>query len=710
MRKRLVLAVLAAMLLPVQALLAQPAQPAHETNPFFVEWTTPFGVPPFDQIKPEHFMPAFEAGIAERRKEVDAIASNEAPPTFANTIEALETSGKLLDKVGSVFHNLTSADTNPKIQAIARKVAPMSATLRDDIMLNETLFKRVKAVYGRRDTLKLTPEQHRLVEETYKRFVRGGANLSPEKKERLRAINKELSVLGLTFSENLLAETNAYRLVIDKKEDLSGLPPGVVSAAAERAAKDGLEGKWEFTLQAPSIWPFLQYADNRELRRQILTAYAERCNHGDDHDNKTIVSKVAALRAERAKLMGYPSHAAFVLEERMAKTPEGVYGLLDQLWTPALKVAHGEAAALQEMIAKDGHDFELEPWDWRYYAEKVKKARYDLDESEVRPYFSLDNVRRGIFYVANRLYGLTFVERKDVPVYNPEVTVFEVKDADGSFLGVYYEDRFPRAGKRGGAWSSRYRGQHFEDGKDVRPVVVNVCNFTRPTGNAPALLSPEEVETMFHEFGHGLHSLLSRIHYESLASVPRDFVELPSQIMENWAMEPEVLKVYAKHWKTGEVIPDELVAKIHKAGTFNQGFATVEYMAASYLDMDWHTMTEAKEVDAAAFEKQALTRIHMMPEIIVRYRSPYFAHIFGGMGGYSAGYYSYIWSEVLDSDAFQAFKEKGLFDPATAKSFRTNILERGGTEDAMQMWLNFRGRKPSVEPLLVKRGLKPEQT
>ncbi len=408
--------------------------------------------------------------------------------------------------------------------------------------------------------------------------------------------------------------------------------------------------------------------------------------------------------------MGYPTHAAFVLEERMAKTPEGVYGLLDQLWTPALGVAHAEAAALQEMITKEGHDFKLEPWDWRYYAEKVKKARYDLDESEVRPYFSLDSVRKGIFYVANRLYGLTFVERKDIPVYNPEVRAFEVKDADGSFLGVYYEDRFPRAGKRGGAWSSRYRGQHFENGKDVRPVVVNVCNFTRPTGDTPALLSAEEVETMFHEFGHGLHSLLARIHYESLASVPRDFVELPSQIMENWAMEPEVLKVYAKHWKTGEVIPDELVAKIRKAGTFNQGFATVEYLAASYLDMDWHTLTEAKEVDAAAFEKQALAKIHMMPEIIVRYRSPYFAHIFGGGGGYSAGYYSYIWSEVLDSDAFQAFKEKGLFDPATAKSFRTNILERGGTDDAMKLWMNFRGRKPSVEPLLVKRGLEPERT
>jgi peptidyl-dipeptidase Dcp len=684
----------------------QAAGPANSDNPFFLRWDTPFGVPPFERIRDEHFLPALQHGIAEQRREVEAIAKSSEAPTFANTIEALDGSGEFLDRVEAVFFNLMSAETNETLQQVAREVAPLQSALRDDIYLNPELFKRVEIIWDRRESLGLSAEEGKLLEETRKSFVRGGARLGEEAQQRLRAINEEMSVLGLRFGDNLLKETNAFRLVVDKREDLAGLPSDVVAGAAAAAQAAGLEGKWLFTLHAPSIWPFLTYADNRELRRQILTAYAERGNQGNDRDNKAILSRVAALRAERARLLGYKTHADYVLEERMAKRPVRVYELLNQLWMPALRVARKEAEDLQAMIRNEGRDFNLEPWDWRYYSEKVKKSRYDLDESEVSQYFTLENARKGAFYVANKLYGLTFLERTDIPKYHPEVKTFEVRDADGSHLGVFLVDYHPRPGKRGGAWASRYRGQRIKAGKDIRPVVVNVCNFTRPAGEKPALLRLEEVETLFHEFGHALHALLSRIRYGSLAGVPRDFVELPSQIMENWALEPEVLKIYAQHWKTGETIPEELVAKIRRAEKFNQGFATVEYLAASFLDMDWHTLTEAEELDAATFETSSLKKIGMMPEIIVRYRSPYFQHIFSG--GYSAGYYSYIWSEVLDSDAFEAFKERGLFDAATAKAFRTNILEKGGTRDAMEMYKAFRGREPSVEPLLKKRGLKPE--
>ncbi len=684
-------------------LAAQTSQAAAQNNPFFEEWKTPFGVPPFERIKEEHFVPAIKEGIAQQRREIDEIANSKKKPTFANTVEALDASGEQLDKVQAVFSNLMGAETNDQLQAIAREVSPMMSALRDDILLNEKLFARISEVWQQRLRSKLAPEQLRLVEETHKQFVRGGANLPAEKKQRLRKINEEMSLLSLKFGENMLKETNAYRLVIEKKEDLDGLPPNVVAAAADAAKAAKLEGKWVFTLQAPSIWPFLTYSKNRELRQQILTAYAQRGDNGNDRDNKEALVKIASLRAERAKIMGSPNHAAFVLEERMAKTPDQVYGLLNKLWTPALAVAKKEAADLQAMIKQEGGDFKLEAWDWRFYAERVKKARYDLDDSELRPYFKLENVREGAFYVANRLYGLTFIERTDIPKYHTEVKTFEVKDKDGSHLGVFLVDFHPRAGKRGGAWSSGYRSQRFKAGKDIRPIVVNVCNFTRATGDSPALLTLEETETLFHEFGHGLHSLLRRIHYGGLGGVPRDFVELPSQIMENWATAPEVMKIYAKHWKTGEVIPDSLITKIQKAEKFNQGFATVEYLAASLLDMDWHMLTEGTTVQATEFENRSLQKIGLLPEIIVRYRSPYFAHIFSG--GYSAGYYSYIWSEVLDSDAFGAFKEKGLFDPATALSFRQNILEKGGTMEAMDMYKRFRGREPSVEFLLEKRGL-----
>ncbi len=704
MRKCLALVLVVLAALP--ALAQQAPAPQASTNPFSVEWTTPFGVPPFDRIQNGDFLPAFKEGIAAQRREVDAIVKNDSAPTFANTVEALEDAGEALDRVQIVFYGLLSAETNAELQRIAKEAAPMLSAMNDDILLNEVLFRRVKAVWEKRTDSGLDPDQRRLTEETYAQFVRGGANLDEAGKGRLREINKELSLVGLKFGDNVLKDTTAYRLVIERKEDLAGLPEGVLSAAADAARAAKLDGNWSFGLQAPSIWPFLQYANNRELRRQILTAYTSRGDHGDASDNKANIARIVALRAEKAKLLGFPTWAAFVLDRNMAKSPDKVYSLLNQLWTPALAVAHREADDLQAAIKADGGAFNLEPWDWRFYSEKVKKARYDLDEEELRPYLKLDNVRDGAFYVANRLYGITFVERTDLPKYHTEVRTFEVRDADGSFLGVFMTDYHPRPGKRGGAWSGRYRDQRLKDGKDVRPIVVNVCNFSRPAGDAPALLSLEEVETLFHEFGHGLNSLLARNRYRTLGRVPRDFVELPSQIMENWVLEPEVLKVYAKHWKTAEPIPDALVAKVDRARKFNQGFATVKYLAASFLDMDWHTVADARERDVTAFEKASMDRIHMMPEIVVRYRSPYFSHVFGPGGGYSSGYYSYIWAEVLVADAFQAFKEKGIFDRATAAAFRSNILEHGGVDDAMARYVRFRGHEPSVGPLLVKRGLR----
>ncbi len=674
-------------------------------NPFFEEWTTPFGVPPFQQIKEEHFLPAIKEGIARQRAEVAAIAGNPEPPTFANTVEALDRSGEFLSRANSVFSNLTSAETNDRLQAINREVAPLLSALRDDIRMNPALFSRVKTVWEGREKLHLRPEQVRLVEDSYRSFVRGGANLDAPKKERLRKINAELSMLGIKFGDDLLKETNSYRLVIDKEEDLAGLPPSVRAGASDAARAAGMTGKWVFTLQAPSIWPFLQYSSRRELRHQILNAYTTRCNHGDEYDNNATLTKIASLRAEKAQLLGYRSHADYVLEENMAKTPDKVLALLMQLWTPARAVALKEAAALTGIIRKEGESFNLEPWDWRYYTEKARKARYDLDEQELRPYFQLDKVREGAFYAAKRLYGISFIARPDMPVYNPEVKAFEVKDADGTHLGVFYVDYHPRPGKRVGAWSSRFREQWVRDGRDIRPVVVNVCNFSRPAGSAPALLSLDEVETLFHEFGHGLNSLFARVPYRGLSSVPRDFVELPSQIMENWALEPEVLKVYARHYKTGKVIPPALIEKIRQSAKFNQGFATVEYLAASILDMDWHTLTSGQTPDPSEFERQSMEKIKMPPEIVVRYKSPYFNHIFGPGGGYSSGYYSYIWSEVLVADAFQMFEKNGIFNKATALSFRRNILERGGSEDAMILYKRFRGAEPSVQPLLIKRGL-----
>jgi peptidyl-dipeptidase Dcp len=675
-----------------------------DENPFFVEWTTPYEVPPWDAIELDHFLPAVERGIAEQRQEVEAVAENADPPTFANTVGALDAAGALLDRVESVLYTLAGSETSDELQAITKEVAPLRSNLRDDILMNPKLFARVQAVYEQRDALELTAEERHLLEETYLDFVGGGAELDEAGKARLREINTRMSTLTLSFSDNVLAATNRFKLWVDDEADLAGLPAGVVAGAAEAAAAAGGDGKWLFTLHGPSIWPFLQSADNRELRRQILEAYISRCDVGDEFDNTAILTEIAALRAESVRLLGYETFADFVLERRMAKTPENVEQLLTDLWHPARGVALEEAAALQAAIAADGFDFALEPWDWRYYAEKVRQARYDVDETAIRAYFELDKVIAGAFEVAGRLYGIEFSERTDIPTYHPEVRTYVVTDADGSHLGVFMTDYFPRPGKRGGAWSRRVRGQWVEDGREIRPVVLNVGNFSRPAGDAPALLSLDEVHTLFHELGHGLQALLSAVSYRGSAGVTRDFVELPSQIMENWLLEPEVLKLYAKHYQSGEVIPNELIEKIRASEQFNQGFATVEYLAACFLDMDWHTLEAPVEVDPTEFERQSLDAIGLLPEIVVRYRSPYFGHIFSS--GYPAGYYSYVWSEVLDADAFEAFKERGLFDRETAASFRANILAPGGSEDPDVLWERFRGREPSVEPLLRRRGIK----
>jgi peptidyl-dipeptidase Dcp len=676
-----------------------------EANPLLAAYETPYEVPPFDQIKNEHFKPALLEAIRVHDVEIEAIANSTEKPTFANTIEAMENAGTLLTRVNTIFSNLTGANTNDTLQAIAQEVAPDLSKHNDNIFLNAKLFARVKSVWDNQINFKLNPEQAKLLERKYKAFLRSGANLSDKDKERLRKINEELSVLALKYGENVLAENNAYELVIDHKKDLAGLPAEVVAAAADEAKAKAKEGKWVFTLQNSSVMPFLQYADNRELRKKIWTAYQNRGNNGDKFDNRAYVVQLASLRAEKAKLLGYKNHAAFVLEERMAKTPENAYALLDQLWKPALEKAKAEEADIKKIMNAEGIAGEVQPYDWRYYTEKIRKERYDLDEQEIKPYFSLENVRQGIFKVTENLYGLQYKELKDVPKYHEDVTVWEVSEKDGKHIGILYMDFHPRASKRGGAWMTSYRKQQMKDGKRIAPVISIVCNFSKPTGDAPALLTFDETTTFFHEFGHALHGLLSDVNYESLAgtSVFTDFVELPSQIMENWAAEPEVLKMYAKHYKTGEVIPDDLIKKLQESATFDQGFTTAEYLAASYLDLAYHTRTEPLTQNVVPFEEEAMKKIGLINAIIPRYRSTYFTHIYSG--GYSAGYYSYIWSGVLDTDAFAAFKSKSLFDAATAKSFRTNILERGGTADPMELYKKFRGAEPSIEPLLRKRGL-----
>ncbi|ODS83338.1 MAG: peptidase M3 [Cytophagaceae bacterium SCN 52-12] len=675
------------------------------SNPFLESYQTPFEVPPFDQIRFEHYKPAYEEALIQHNKEIDAIADNPESPTFENTIVAYDDSGLLLNQVSAVFNNLNSAHTNDSIQALAKELAPRLSAHRDNISLNPRLFARVKAVWDTREGAGLNEEQERLLEITYKNFVRSGANLSDADKEKLKRINAELSVLTLEFGQNLLAETNAFELVVEDEADLAGLSPGLIAAAAETAKAKGKEGKWIFTLSNPSVMPFLQFADNRELRKKIWEAYKDRGDNGNDKDNKSILVKIANLRLEKAKLLGYPTHAAYVLEDAMAENPENVYKLLNDLWKPALSKSKVESADIAKEIAASGATFKPEPYDWRYYTEKIRQKRYAINEEEVKPYFSLERVREGAFDVANKLYGLTFKRLSDVPVYHEEVEVYEVMDKDGAHLGVLYADFFPRASKRGGAWMTSYRPQSTKDGKRYAPVISIVCNFTKPVGDKPSLLTFDEASTLFHEFGHALHGLLSNVTYRGLAgtNVSRDFVELPSQVMENWAADPEVLKTYARHYQTGEAIPNELIAKLDKAGTFDQGFATVEYLAASFLDMDYHTQTQPITAGANEFEAASMKKIGLIDEIIPRYRSTYFQHIFSG--GYSAGYYSYIWAGVLDTDAFAAFKEKSLFDQSTAASFRKNILERGNTGKPAELYRLFRGADPDPVHLMKKRGL-----
>ncbi len=676
----------------------------NETNPFFTEYATPFAVPSFNEIRIEHYKPALLKGMEEQIMEVDAIVNNQATADFENTIVALDQCGSLLRDVRTVFAGQNSANTSPEMEALNKEMSPLMSKHYDDINLNKELFAKVKYVYEHSSNL--NNEQKKLLEETYKGFVRSGANLPDDKQARLRELNSQISLLQLTFGQNMLKETNDFQLIIDNEEDLSGLPQNLISVAADDAKAAGQEGKWIFTLQNPSVMPFLQFSDKRELREKIFNGYINRGNNNNDADNKDVVKQLVTLRLEKAKLMGYDSYAAFVLEERMAKNEENVYELLDNVWAPALIKAKEEASDLQAMMNKEGVKGELKGWDWRYYNEKVKKAKYDIDENEIRPYFKLENVLDGLFQVVEKLYGITFTEIKDIPKPHEDAMAFDCKNADGTHRGVLYMDFFPRASKRGGAWCGTYRSQTYKDGKRVAPVVTIVCNFTKPSAGQPALLSIDESETMFHEFGHALHNLFKDVHYYGVSNVPRDFVELPSQIMEHWVLEPEVLKLYAKHYISGEVIPEALVKKIDNSSKYGQGFATDEYLQASLLDMDYHVLKEIPaNLDIIKFEAESMNRRGALSQIPPRYRTTYFNHTMGG--GYTAGYYSYMWSEVLDADAFDAFKETGnIFDKKTADKFRDFILVPGSIDDAMDMYKNFRGKEPSIDPLLKNRGLK----
>lgn len=672
-----------------------------ESNPFLSEFQTPNGVPPFDQIKLEHYEPAFQKGIEEQNANIQAIIDNTEAPTFDNVIVAFEQSSPILDRVGGVFFNLTEAETTDGLSALDMKMAPVLSEHSDNISLNQVLFKKIDAVYQQRESLSLTREQERLLEKIYKDFVRSGAGLPAEKQERLREINKQLSTLGITFGNHVLNENNAFKLYVEKEEDLSGLPQWFRESAAAEAKADEQEGKWLFTLHNASRLPFLQYADNRALREQIYKAYINRGNNNDENDNKSTIAEIVRLRLEKANLLGFDCYSNFVLDTKMAKNSATVMEFLNNLWSYALPKAKAEAAELQKLMDKEGKGEKLEAWDWWYYTEKLRKEKFNLEEEDLKPYFKLENVREGAFTVANKLYGITLTKMEGVPVYHPDVEVFEVKDRDGSQLGIFYVDYFPRAGKRGGAWMSNYRDQQG----DVRPHICNVCSFTKPVGDTPSLLTLDEVETLFHEFGHALHGLLTKCQYKSTSgtSVVRDFVELPSQINEHWATEPEVLKMYAKHYQTSEVMPDALIEKVLQQKTFNQGFITTELLAAAILDMNLHNLTSTEGLDVLAYEKEAMDKLGLIPQIAPRYRTTYFNHI---IGGYSAGYYSYSWANVLDNDAFEAFKENGIFDPETANSFRSNILEKGDSDDPMTLYKNFRGQEPQLEPMLKNRGLK----
>lgn len=675
-------------------------------NPLLAEWNTPFGIPPFEEVKLEHFMPAYLEAMEQHRAEIQQIISNPEEPTFENTIVAYDNAGALLDRISPVFSSLNSVNASPEVLALSRELSPLTSKHFNEISLNDTLFLRVKAVYDTREGLGLNEEQTRLLTEMYKGFVRSGAELPGDKKEELKKINAEISALQLAFGQNLLSETANFKLVIDNEEDLAGLSESL--KIASKRADDDTEypGKWVFGLDNPSIMPFLQQSQNRALREQILTAYLNRCNNNNEFDNKEVIKKLVTLRLQRANILGFEDFAAYQLESRMAKNSEAVYNLLNQLWTPALNSAKRELSDMTVLAKGDGIT-KLESWDWRYYFEKAMSSKFNLSDDQLRPYFKMENVRDGIFYVANQLYGISFTQLENVPLPHSEATAFECKDADGSHLGILFMDMFARPGaKRGGAWCSGFRSQVYRNGERIAPLVTIVGNFTRPQGDKPALLSTDEVETFFHEFGHALASLLKDVNYYGVGGMTRDFVELPSQIMEHWAFEPQVLKEYAKHYETGEVIPQELVDKLVSAGKYGQGFATTEYLAASFLDMDFHILkTIPENLDVLDFETKSMDKLGLVSQIPPRYRSTYFSHTFGG--GYTAGYYSYIWAEVLDSDAYQAFVETGdIFNKDVAAKFRREILARAGQDDAMKLYVNFRGSEPGIDALLKNRGLK----
>ena len=678
-------------------------------NPLLSEWNDRFGVPPFDRIKAEHFAPALEQAMSVHNAEIDAIVTNNDEPTFENTVLAYDNSGKLLERVELCFSLLCAAETNAEMQAIEQEMSPKLTAHSGAIMMNDALFERVKSVYERRGALGLDSLQLRLTEKLYRRFVRGGALLSVEDKEQLRKVDEELSAARVKYAANLLAANSGFELVISDQDDLDGLPSSIRDAAASEASARDMKGKWVFTTKKPSMLPFLTYSSKRELREKLYRGYLDRCNYNDSIDNKQVINDIVRLRTERAHLLGYPTHAHYVLDVQMARTPENVYAMMDELWAPALERAKAEMEAMREMMKEETGLDDFASWDWWYYAEKVRKRDYSFDESSLRPYFSLENVRSGIFELSNRLYGLTF-RPVQLPVYHEDCETYEVLDEKNEHLGVLYLDYFPRDGKSGGAWCGEYRTQSFDaEGNRISPIVSIVCNFPRPTGGDPALLSIDETQTFFHEFGHALHALFSQVKYGGLGGVERDFVELPSQIMENWALEPEMLRRYALHHRTNDPIPHHLIEKLQRSRHFNQGFNTVELLAASLTDMDIHTIENYSPIDVNEFERKMLNeRRGLMEQIAPRYRYPYFSHIFDG--GYSSGYYSYLWAEVLDKDAYQAFVESGdIFNKRIATDFRNKVLARGGEADGMDLYRDFRGADPDRKPLLLGRGLIEEE-
>ena len=674
-------------------------------NPLLAEFNTPHNIAPFADITIDNYREGMLLGMEEQKKEIEAITNNSEAPTFENTVVALDQCGQLLRKVRGTFSPLSSSNSTEEMRTLQKEMSPLFSAHNDDIYLNEQLFARVKAVYDSRESLTLTAEEAKILENIYKRFVNSGANLNEEQKAKLRELNKELSMLQLTFSQNLLHETNNSFVVAESLEELKGLPQANIDAAAKMAADNGQPGKWMFNMQRPSCNPVLQYCENRELRKKVYSAYYNRGNQNNEYDSKEICAKIVTLRLEKAKLMGYENYAQMVLEDRMAKTPEAVYALLDQVWAPAVAKAKEEIEDIRAEIRKEGKDFEPAGWDYMYYLDKAKMAKYAVDEQEIKNYMEANNVMEGIFYVATKLYGITFKEiTADVPSYEPTAKAYEVIDNDGSLLAIFYSDQFTREGKNAGAWCTSFRPQSYEDGKRIAPIVVNSCNMTPATENTPALQSIDNVKTMFHEFGHALHNFMRDVKYSGASGVERDFVELPSQINEHWALEPEVLAVYAKHYQTGEIIPMELVEKIQESDKYGRGFATVEYIAASLSDMDLHVLTEVPaDLNVMEYEAQKLAERGIPSQILPRYRMTNFSHTMGG--GYSAGYYSYMWAEVLDADAFDAFKETGdIFNQEVAEKFRKYVLTPGGIDDGMTMYRNFRGREPKIDALLKNRG------